>query len=194
MIALCLLLCGCGAEEVTAETLRQIHRETAGCEMVAEIYCSAEDLLWEGTLRCDYQAAGESTVEVIAPEIIAGVKAIVGEDLSFVYEGEIFDVAPLSSEELTPADCLPRMMGALREGWLLEENRETWHETECIRFTVDQSGKETKIFTTLWLRLSDGAPLRGETAVGEETIFTAEFTEFSFYDMIDHQEETSSGK
>ena len=162
--------------------------------MVAEVRCSENDLLWEGTLRCDYHAEGESTVEVMAPEIIAGVKAVVGEDLSLAYEGEILNVAPLSPEELTPADCLPRMMTALREGWLLEENRETWNGAECIRLMVDQSGQETKIFTTFWLRLPDGIPLRGETAVGEETIFTVEFTEFSFYDMIDHQEETSSGK
>ena len=192
MITLCLLLSGCAAreQEVPAESLRQIHLESGGSTMTATLLCEQDGLAWEGVLRCDYVPEGESTVEVLEPEIIAGVKAIVGEDFSLAYEDQILNIAPLTAEELTPADCLPRLMDALREGWLLEENRETWQETECIRFTVDQSGKEGKILTTFWLRTADAVPLRAEISVEEETIFTVEFTEFSFCDMINHQEET----
>ena len=195
MTALCLLLCGCGAgETVTAETLRRPYLEAEGCTMTAHVLCDQEGLLWEGTLKCDDIAGGDSTVEVIAPEILAGVKAVVGEDFSLIYEDDVFNIGPLTSEELTPADCLPRLMDALREGWILEENREIWQETECIRLSVDQSGKDKKILSTFWLRISDAVPLRAEVSVEEELIFTVEFTEFAFCDMINIQEETPYGK
>lgn len=32
------------------------------------------------------------------------------------------------------------MMNALRDGWLLEENEETWQEIPCLRLSMDQSG------------------------------------------------------
>ena len=89
--------------------------------------------------------------------------------------------------------CLPQLMDALREGWLLEENRETWGESPCLRLTVDRSGiRDGKILSTLWLRLEDGTPLRGEIAVDGEIILTAEFTAFSFCDMMDDQGESGS--
>jgi len=80
--------------------------------------------------------------------------------------------------------CLPRLINALREGWLLEENEEVWQEESCLRLTLDQSGKETKILSTIWLRQSDGTPVRGELAADEENILTAEFTSFAFCDNI----------
>ena len=197
MIALCLLLSGCGAgegKELTAEDLRQSYLDAPGCTMTATVRCDQEGLLWEGELKCDYVPGGNSTVEVLSPELIAGVKAIVGEDLSLSYEGEVLNIAPLTEEDLSPASCLPQLMDALRSGWLLEENRETWNETACIRLMVDQSGKEGKIISTLWLSLADSEPVYAELAVEEEVIFTVEFTEFQFYDTIANYEEASSGK
>ena len=150
--------------------------------------------MWEGTLHCEYVPGGESTVEVLTPDIISGGKAIVGEDLALSSEGDILNIAPLTGEDLSPATCLPQMMDALRAGGRLEENRETWGEMECIRPMMDQSGKEKKLITTVWLQLHDGKPLYGELSVEEEVIFTVEFTEFVFCDMIKSQEEPSSGK
>ena len=85
--------------------------------------------------------------------------------------------------------CLPQLMSALRDGWLLEENTEDWNGTPCLRLTVDQSGpQDGKILSTLWLRTEDGTPVRGEIAVDGEIILTADFTSFSFYDTIQNQE------
>lgn len=85
--------------------------------------------------------------------------------------------------------CLPRLMSALREGWLLEENEESWDDIPCLRLTVDQTGEDgEKILSTLWLRQDGGAPVRGEIAVDGEIILTAEFTSFAFYDIMSNQE------
>ena len=185
MIALCLLLTGCGGGEEAAD-LRRPYQEMTGCSMEAVVTCGQEDLVWEGTLRCSYVPGGESTVEVLAPETIAGVRAVLSDSDWYLEYGDMsLNAGALSREAVSPAACLPRLMDALRDGWLLEENRETWGETPCVRLAVDQTGGQGgKLVSTLWLREEDGLPLRGELAVDGEIILTAEFTSFSFCDTL----------
>ena len=192
-----LLLSGCGAgetKETTADTLRGLYREMSGCTMEALVRCDQEGLEWEGSLACQYLPGGESTVEVLAPEEIAGVKAVVREeDWSLAYEGEILNTLPVTEEELSGAVCLPRLMDALRDGWLLEVGRETWAEKDCLRLRLDQTGQgEGKIISVLWLDVSDGTPVYGEVALEETTLFTVEFTAFSFCDIMSDQEAAAS--
>nr|WP_325297042.1 hypothetical protein [uncultured Dysosmobacter sp.] len=190
MMALCLLLSGCGgAGEGETADLRDRYHDMAGCAMEAAVVCEQEGLEWEADLRCDYIPGGESTIEVLSPETIAGVKAVLDEgSWRLEYEGDCLNAGTVSPEEISPAACLPRLMNALRDGWLLEENEETWNEVPCLRLTVDQSGtQDGKIVSTVWLRQDDGTPLRGEIAVDGEIFLTAEFTSFAFYDTIDNQ-------
>ena len=66
--------------------------------------------------------------------------------------------------------------------------RDSWQDVPCLRLTVDQSGvQDGKILSTIWLRQDDGTPLRGEIAVDDEIILTAESTSFAFYDTIEDQ-------
>ena len=187
MIALCLLVTACGGtEEAGAADLRDRYHDMAGCTMEAAVTCDQAGLEWEGQLRCEYIPGGESTIEVLAPETIAGVRAVLTDtDWRLEYEDLCLNVGTLSREEISPAVCLPRLMNALRDGWLLEENKETWDDVPCLRITVDQSGaQDGKIVSTVWLRQDDGTPLRGEIAVDGENILTAEFTSFAFCDTI----------
>ena len=190
MITLCLTLAACaiGAEEQPddAAALRDAYHDMGGCVMEAEVLCGGGETETAYTLRCDYGADGKATVEVLAPETVAGVKAVLdGTGMALEYEDVCLDAGPLSEEEISPAACLPRLMSALRDGWLLEENKETWNDIPCLRLTVDQSGlHDGKIVSTVWLRLEDGKPLRGEIAVDGEIILTAEFTSFEFYDTL----------
>ncbi len=185
MILLCLLPVGCGAEKEEADP-REIYRLMAGCTMEAAVTCDDAGREWEALLRCDYVPGGESTVEILEPETLAGVRAAVTDgDWRLEYEDLCLDMGTLSTEEISPAVCLPRLMDALRSGWLLEENREDWKEEPCLRLTVDQTGQNGgKILSTLWLREADLAPVRGEISVDGEIILTAEFTDFTFCDTI----------
>lgn len=196
MMTLCLLLAGCAGgtgagEEADAAALRAPYANMAGCEMEAEIVWSEGDQEWRAEVRCEYVPDGETTVEVLSPETIAGVRAVVtGEDLKLEYEDLCLGAGTLSSQQVSPMACLPRLMSALRDGWLLEENREDWNEIPCVRLTVDQSGtQEGKILSTLWLNTADGTPVRGEIAVDDEIILTADFTGFSFYDTMEPVEQ-----
>ena len=190
MMTLLLLLPGCGGsggdgESRTAE-LRDRYHDCGGCMMEAAVSCDQEGLAWEAELRCEYIPGGESTVEVLAPETIAGVRAAISDtDWRLEYEDASLNAGTLGDEEISPAACLPRLMSALRDGWLLEENQEEWNGVPCLRLTVDQTGvKDGKILSTVWLDLETGAPVRGEIAVDGEIILTADFTSFSFCDTM----------
>ena len=190
MMTLLLLLAACGGGggdgETEAADLRDRYHDMTGCTMEAVVSCDQEGLAWEAELRCDYVPGGESAVEVLSPETIAGVKAVLNDtDWRLEYQGESLNAGTLSGEEISPAACLPRLMSALRDGWLLEENEEDWDGVACTRISVDQSGAQNgKIVSTIWLRQDDGTPLRGEIAVEGEIILTAEFTNFTFYDTM----------
>ena len=190
MMTLLLLLSACGGKgESEAADLRDRYHDMAGCTMEAAVTCSQEDRVWQAELRCEYVPDGEITVEVLSPETIAGVRAVLdGATLTLEYEDLCLNAGTLSSQSVSPMACLPRLMSALRDGWLLEENEETWNDVSCRRLMVDQSGTQNgKIVSTVWLRQEDGTPVRGEISVDGENILTAEFTSFTFYDTIDEQ-------
>ena len=149
MIALCLLLCGCGKQTAEpAADLRSVYQEMSGCEMTAEVTCEQSGLEWSATLLC-------------------------------------LDAGTLTEEAVSPATALARIMYALREGWLLEQNDESREGVPCTRLALDQTGaSDTDIVTTVWLRQADGTPFLGEIAVDGETILTVRFTKFGFCDTI----------
>ena len=122
MITLLLLLAACGGGDggdgasQTAD-LRDRYHDCAGCAMEAVVSCDQEGLAWEAELRCEYVPGGESTVEVLAPEAIAGVRAVLSDtDWRLEYEDASLNAGTLSDEEISPAACLPRLMNALRDG------------------------------------------------------------------------------
>ena len=184
MMALCLLLMGCGAgEESAAEALRQPYREMTGCAMTAEVRLSGEDgTVGDFTLRCEYDPEGVTTVEVLAPETAAGVIAeIDGEDLTLRYRDLVLGAGTVSSEKLSPMECLPELMAALREGWLLAESREEVEGEPCLRLELDRTGREGgKLVSTLYLREGDGVPVYGEIAVEGDVVLKAAFTDFTW--------------
>ena len=190
MITLVLLAaltaCGGGTGGTEAVDLRDRYHDMEGCAMEAVVSCTQEDLAWEATLHCDYVPGEQSVIVVLAPESIMGVRAVLEEaEWRLEYGEDSLNAGTLSQEEISPAACLPRLMGALRDGWLLEENEEDWDGVACTRISVDQSGAQNgKIVSTIWLRQDDGTPLRGEIAVEGEIILTAEFTNFTFYDTM----------
>ena len=187
MIALCLLLCGCGKQTAEpAADLRSVYQEMSGCEMTAEVTCEQSELEWSATLHGTYVPGGESTVEVLEPLELAGVRAVIREEgWTLEYGALCLNAGTLSDEGVSPAASLVRIMDALRNGWLLEENDEAWEDVPCTRLALEQTGASGgNMVTTVWLRQTDGTPLYGEIAVDGETILTVRFTKFGFCDTI----------
>ena len=190
MMALCLLLTGCGGGkggQDAAQAAREPFQKMSGCTMTADVSCGAgTDEESSFTMKCTYVPDGACTVEVLAPETVAGVRAAVdGEDLTLTYDGDrCLNAGTLSGEQVSPVACLPRLMDALRRGWLLEEGQEKRGDTPCLRLSFDQTGAKSKIVSSVWLRREDGIPLYGEISVDNEIILKAEFTNFQFGDIL----------
>ena len=154
--------------------------------MTAEVTCEQSGLEWSATLHGTYVPGGESTVEVLKPLELAGVRAVILEDGWTLEYGDLcLDAGTLTEEAVSPATALARIVYALREGWLLEQNNESREGVPCTRLALDQTGaSDTDIVTTVWLRQADGTPFLGEIAVDGETILTVRFTAFGFCDTI----------
>ena len=186
MITACLLLAGCGEKSGTdpsaAEAAREPYQTMESCSMEAEVCYGDADNEYSFTLSCTYVPDGESIVEVLSPEASAGIRArISGEELSLEYEDTCLPAGTLSTEVISPAASLVRLMAALRVGWLLEQNREKIDDVPCLRLSLDQTGDNgSKIVSTLWLREEDGLPERGEIQVDGEIILQVRFTNFTF--------------
>ena len=191
-LTLALILTACGGGQKPAASARERYQKMAGCLMEAEVSCGWEGSPWTALLRCACLPDGKCLVQALSPETVRGVTMELepdGAHWSLRYAGRALDAGAVSSEALFPASCLPRLMDALREGWLLEESRETWDGVPCARLTLDRTGESgTSIQSTLWLREADGTPLRGEIAVEENVVLTAEFTNFVFYDTLEEAE------
>nr|WP_241426825.1 hypothetical protein [Dysosmobacter acutus] len=184
-----LVLCACGAAPEEEESLLERYRAADSFTMEAQITFGSEEQVQSYTLRCACDSDGTGQVEVVEPEYLAGLKASVeGENLTLTYADMVLPAGTLSSEELSPAMALPLLMRSLREGWLIEESREDWGETPCVRVCCDLTGENGgKLVSTVWLSVESGAPVHGEIAVDEEIILQAEFTDFAFGGTIEQE-------
>ena len=125
-------------------------------------------------------------MEVLEPLELAGVRAVIREEGWTLEYGDLcLNAGTLSDEGVSPAASLVRIMDALRNGWLLEENDEEWEDVPCTRLALEQTGTSGgDMVTTVWLRQTDGTPLYGEIAVDGKTILQVRFTNFAFCDTI----------
>ena len=119
-LALSLLLSGCGQNAARAhfqnfaEELSQ--NETLG--FTADIRCEYEDKTVSFTLGYSFDSEG-STVTVIAPELIRGIRAHAkAGETAIEYDGLILDTGPLDDFGLSPMSALPVLIEAIKTGYI----------------------------------------------------------------------------
>lgn len=174
------LLSGCGGGTQEAETLLGRFAAVESCEMEAALSCEWETEQRRYVLHCLWQPEGESRVTVRQPEELAGLSAVFdGESCTLRFEDQVLDAGTPGGSGLSPAEALPRLMEALRTGWLLEESREEQNGEALLRLTLETEEEGVKQYWTVWLR-ADGTPAAAEVSVKEKLIFRGEFTSFSF--------------
>ena len=111
--------------------------------MTADVRCDRENEVENYTLQCDWNADGSARVEVLAPETLVGIAAeFNGDDLSLHYDDMSLAAGPVSSQELTPAQILPMVVDAIREGYILEKGTESIDGEECLCLVFDTTGQD----------------------------------------------------
>ncbi len=118
LLLICLLLTGCGgkAAKKQYEQFASELSERSALSFTAELCAEYTDKTVEFTLQYEQDETG-STVTVLSPELIAGVKAQVSSGGTAIeYDGIIIDTGDLDSYGLTPMSALPVLVDTMING------------------------------------------------------------------------------
>ncbi len=180
MISLSLLMTGCGESGADmGERLGETYGDFLSAEMTARVDFTYAGQLRSYTLHCVMKEEGVSEVEVLAPEHLAGIRAVFdGEKQSLIFEDLCLDAGGVSREKISPAAVLPMLVDALGKGYVFETREESRGGVDCCYAGLDTTGGEGKILYGVWLDGETLAPLYAEISVENKIIFTVEFTEF----------------
>lgn len=128
MIILLLSGCGSAAQERKLDEMRRALAAAEEAVVTADVTAFMEDERFSCTLVCRADAE-RTTVEVTAPETIAGIRAVVDADGAAIeYESISLGIGGLGTD-VAPVTALPLLMTALRSGSTLR----SWTEREAER-------------------------------------------------------------
>ena len=162
-----LLLPGCGEREARLEK---------GFETLRKAVTVAEDIRFQAAMTADYGQSvseyelaasydgRETTLEILAPELIKGIKASAQRGETTVsYDGVILGAGPLDEEGLTPMSAIPVMLDAMASAYV----ELLWWDGDYIaaRLYVGESS-----VLTLWLDGNTFVPVAGEIAADGRTV------------------------
>ena len=170
LLCLPLLLTGCGKLEQEAKALQETYRAIEMLTMEAEItyHLDGESRSFTVVSTCDKEGA---TTTVTAPEELAGLSATVtGEELLLRYEGAALPAGRI--QEVSAANCVPYLLHAVAEGYLLECGGETIDGMDCLRVAFDTTANEMKIFCTVWFERATSAPCYAEFSTDGVVVLT----------------------
>ena len=141
-------------------------------EAVAEKYQSeieAEILVSTRTgVPCDYRlrcgvSAECSTVEILQPACIQGIKATIESDICRIeYEDVALDAMMLPIRGMTPADCFDQTVLGLRREIPIRYSYEKKNGKECLSLTFSAETVGYQITRILWLDAKSLDLLEGE--------------------------------
>ncbi len=166
MISLLLVGCGSrtGALEKELDAFRAALRPSETLVTEAELMWLEGESVSEYTLRLE-RNGGESRITVTAPELLAGVTAVLSEDSGRLeYEGLMLAVG--EPEGFSPVSALPALLEAMAYGYA----ELLWREDDCLaaRLWLDDERA-----MNLWLR--EGKPLCAEVLENGKTVMTCRF-------------------
>lgn len=140
------LLCACSSAEKQEEEFDAWRQTLNAASAMALVTISQDGLAAEYELKCDWTPE-ESRVEVLAPEVIAGVTASrSGADTRLEYDGLILSLGQLG--EISPVSALPALMDTIRTGYV--ELCYTEHAEDGDLLAVEFS-PENGLIVRLWL-------------------------------------------
>ncbi len=173
-----LLLAGCGrsAAERKVDEMRAALRASVEIAVTADVTANLGDERFSCTLECRTDAE-KTTVEIIAPESVAGIRAVVsGDGTKIEYAGLSLGVGGWRPGS-APVTALPLLLTALKSGSTLR----TWTEWEGER-TVFVRELYVTDDTTLcvWIDAATTLPIHAEYSQGGETLLRCEIKDFSY--------------
>lgn len=173
------LLAGCGntakQDEERVEQFRQQLSQALVITVTAEIRADYGDTVAEFVVACTAQG-DEISIEIVQPEMVAGVKArLTGEDARLEYEDIILDAGVVTSDDMSPVSALPSIIASLKEGYL----KATWRESEGDDlYLVAQMTVSDSVMQAMWFSYPDMIPKYCEIRSGEHVTVYCAFTDW----------------
>ena len=156
MLLGCALLCACGAAPSAGQNLQEQYAAVKTAQLEAEV------------------------TTITTPEELAGISATVsGSDLTLTYDGTGLAAGPL--RDVCAANCLPLLLRAVSDGYILEQGKETIEGQPCLRLALDAtlpSGE--KVLCTGWFYGADLTPCYAEFSQDGKLLVSARITYFTF--------------
>lgn len=119
-LMICLILlsgCGNSAELKLAEFSDSV-ANAEEISFVAEISAQYDEKTVNIALDCS-KNADETVIEIVKPEIIAGIKAkILADTATLEYDGAVLDLGSLTDGGLSPVSAIPILLKAMSEGYV----------------------------------------------------------------------------
>lgn len=169
MITLVFLTSCAGAgvtDEQRVEEYRLIMAE-ANITVTADVTAGIGEKVVDYRLKCETDGE-KSHVEVLEPELIAGVTVTVSESSGELsYEGVILEANSLTDTGLSPVSALPNLAAAYARGHISALWRETYEETAAI--VMDMTAAEDTTMR-LWINAETMSPLMAEFICGDTVV------------------------
>ena len=182
MTTLCLLCACAGGGNEPLQTPLDFRAEFlshGGCAFELEAVAETGELCWSLTLACALDEAGSGSVTVLAPESIAGIRAVTdGETGSLTYDGLALGLGTLPDTELAPAAAPGVLARAWAQTWIASAGL----EGEETRAVYEDGG----LRVDTWFDVG-GVPVRVALALDGQTRFTAEIRNFTWKDGTEHE-------
>lgn len=175
MLTLC-LLCACAGKAndplQAAMDFRAKLLAEGGCAFELEALAETGDGLWELHLACELDPAGNGSVTVLAPESIAGIRAVTdGETGSLRYADLALGLGLLPGTELAPAAAPGRLVRAWAQDWIASAGQDGEALLVCF--------EDGELLAETWL---DAAlvPLRADLILDGQACFSAAVRNFEW--------------
>ncbi len=174
---LCLFLTGCrtamDASKKAAEHYQSPVQATIQVSAIAGIACDYQ-------LKCEVDLE-TSTVEIIKPENLAGIKATIhSQSCRIEYEELALDSMMLPMKGMTPADCFDQTIYSLRNDIPVHYSYEKKNGEDCLCLTYEDEESGHKSTRIIWMQEKTLAMMEGEYYVDGILIMRMEVEELSF--------------
>ena len=205
MLLGCALLCACGAAPSAGQNLQEQYAAVKTAQLEAEVVCHLEGesrsytVQYLGNVKegsavrylnlpieelkkaaIAQMKGGDAVTTITTPEELAGISATVsGSDLTLTYDGTGLAAGPL--RDVCAANCLPLLLRAVSDGYILEQGKETIEGQPCLRLALDAtlpSGE--KVLCTGWFYGADLTPCYAEFSQDGKLLVSARITYFTF--------------
>lgn len=177
MISL-LVLQGCSSQSAWEGKLEEKRLELIGAQSVtftADVVAHIGSQEFSCKMNCLADDSGV-TVEVLEPEIIAGVKAHISSDCEISYEGVQLYVGDLTCSGVTPVTAVATVVRAMLSGFTQEIWQEQYGEMQLV---VMQFYEDENTNVKIWFQTDSLVPVHAEIVCDGAVVFSCDVSEYS---------------